>query len=236
MKCLIIDDEPLALAQLEGYIDRIPFLTRTASCRNAIQASEVLAHSQVDLIFADINMPDMNGVDFIRSLVHPPMVIFTTAYTEYAIEGFRLNAIDYLTKPFGFAECLKAAEKARKIYEMNHNSPKEEEKGQTLFVKSEYKMVRIEKEKILYIEGMSEYVCIYLEDRPKPVITLNSLQKLSSLLPSHFMRVHRSYIVNLKKIREISRFRILFGKDVYIPVSENYREQFMEYIHSQGLL
>ncbi len=236
MKCLIIDDEPLALTQLEGYIDRIPFLTRTASCRNAIQASEVLAHSQVDLIFADINMPDMNGVDFIRSLVHPPMVIFTTAYTEYAIEGFRLNAIDYLTKPFGFAECLKAAEKARKIYEMNHNSPKEEEEGQTLFVKSEYKMVRIEKEKILYIEGMSEYVCIYLEDRPKPVITLNSLQKLSSLLPSHFMRVHRSYIVNLKKIREISRFRILFGKDVYIPVSENYREQFMEYIHSQGLL
>lgn len=234
MKCLIIDDEPLALAQLEGYIDRIPFLTRTASCQDAIQASEVLAHTPVDLIFVDINMPDMNGIDFVRSLVHPPLIIFTTAYTEYAIEGFRLNAIDYLTKPFGFSECMKAAEKARKLYEMSHVSTKEE--GQVLFVKSEYKMVRIDKEKILYIEGMSEYVCIYMEDRPKPVITLNSLQRLSSSLPAHFMRVHRSYIVNLKKITEISRFRILFGKDVYIPVGENYREQFMEYIHSQGLL
>lgn len=235
MKCLIIDDEPLALAQLEGYVDRIPFLTRTASCQDAIQASEILAHTPVDLIFVDINMPDMNGIDFVRSLIHPPMIIFTTAYTEYAIEGFRLNAIDYLAKPFGFAECLKAAEKARKAYEITHMQAKEEEAG-TLFVKSEYKMVRIDKEKILYIEGMSEYVCIYMEDRPKPVITLNSLQRLSSLLPSHFMRVHRSYIVNLRKISEISRFRILFGKDVYIPVSENYREQFMEYIHSKGLL
>lgn len=181
-------------------------------------------------------MPDLNGIDFVRSLPNPPMVIFTTAYSEYAIEGFRLNAIDYLMKPFGFTDCLKAAEKARRMYELTHHTTEAEDEKGTLFVKSEYKVVRIDKEKILYIEGMSEYVCIYLEDRPKPVITLNSLQKLSAMLPSNFMRVHRSYIVNLSKITEISRFRILFGKDVYIPIGENYKEQFMAYIHRLGLI
>lgn len=236
MKCLIIDDEPLALAQLAGYINRIPFLTLVASCQDACQASETLARMPVDLLFADINMPDLNGVDFVRSLPSPPMVIFTTAYPEYAVDGFRLNAIDYLMKPFGFAECLKAAEKARQMYGLIRNTTDTEEEKNALFVKSEYKMVRIDKEKILYIEGMSEYVCIYLEDRPKPVITLNSLQKLLSMLPSNFMRVHRSYIVNLSKITEISRFRILFGKDVYIPVGENYKEQFMVYIQEHGLV
>ena len=109
MKCLIIDDEPLALTQLSGYISRIPFLTLVASCQDACQASEILAHTPVDLLFADINMPDLNGIDFVRSLPNRPMVIFTTAYSEYAIEGFRLNAIDYLMKPFSFAECLRAA-------------------------------------------------------------------------------------------------------------------------------
>ncbi len=172
MKCLIIDDEPLALTQLAGYIARIPFLTLAASCQDACQASETLAHTPVDLIFADINMPDLNGIDFIRSLPDPPMVIFTTAYPEYAVEGFRLNAIDYLMKPFSFADCLKAAEKARQMYTLTRGADGEKD---TLFVKSEYKVVRIDKRKILYIEGMSEYVCIYLEDRPKPVITLNSL-------------------------------------------------------------
>lgn len=237
MKCLIIDDEPFALAQLKGYIERIPFLSLTASCQDAFQASEVLSHTTVDLLFADINMPDLNGIEFVRSLPVPPMVIFTTAYSEYAIEGFRLNAIDYLMKPFSFSECLKAAEKARQLYSLTHGSTAENgPKNDALFVKSEYKMVRIDKEKILYIEGMSEYVCIYLEDRPKPVITLNSLQKILAMLPPNFMRVHRSYIVNLQKITEISRFRILFGKDVYIPIGENYKEQFMAYINQTGLL
>ena len=236
MKCLIIDDEPLALTQLSGYISRIPFLTLVASCQDACQASEILAHTPVDLLFADINMPDLNGIDFVRSLPNPPMVIFTTAYSEYAIEGFRLNAIDYLMKPFSLAECLRAAEKARQMYGLTHNTAEPEEEKSTLFVKSEYKVIRIYREKILYIEGMSEYVCIYMEDRPKPVITLNSLQKLSAMLPPNFMRVHRSYIVNLNKITEISRFRILFGKDVYIPIGENYKEQFMAYIHRLGLI
>lgn len=138
MKCLIIDDEPLALTQLSGYISRIPFLTLVASCQDACQASEILAHTPVDLLFADINMPDLNGIDFVRSLPNPPMVIFTTAYSEYAIEGFRLNAIDYLMKPFSFAECLRAAEKARQMYGLTHNTAEPEEEKSTLFVKSKY--------------------------------------------------------------------------------------------------
>ena len=190
MNCLIVDDEPLALAQLAGYISRIPFLKLIASCQDAHQASKVLASHTIDLLFVDINMPDLNGIEFVRSLPQAPMIIFTTAYSEYAIEGFRLNAVDYLTKPFDLGDCLKAAEKARKMYSMAHNTSQAQtdwdDKERTLFVKSEYKMIRINIDKIIYIESMSEYICIYLEDRNKPVITLNSLQKFSTLLPPLF--------------------------------------------------
>lgn len=183
MNCLIVDDEPLALAQLAGYISRIPFLKLIASCQDAHQASKVLASHTIDLLFVDINMPDLNGIEFVRSLPQAPMIIFTTAYSEYAIEGFRLNAVDYLMKPFDLGDCLKAAEKARKMYSMAHNTSQAQtdwdDKERTLFVKSEYKMIRINIDKIIYIESMSEYICIYLEDRNKPVITLNSLQKFS---------------------------------------------------------
>lgn len=235
MKCLIIDDEPLALTQLSGYISRIPFLTLVASCQDACQASKYW----LTLLLTCFCRHKHAGPERYRfcTLASEP----SHGYLYYCIlgichRGFRLNAIDYLMKPFSFAECLRAAEKARQMYGLTHNTAEPEEEKSTLFVKSEYKVIRIDKEKILYIEGMSEYVCIYMEDRPKPVITLNSLQKLSAMLPPNFMRVHRSYIVNLNKITEISRFRILFGKDVYIPIGENYKEQFMAYIHRLGLI
>lgn len=154
MNCLIVDDEPLALAQLAGYISRIPFLKLTASCQDAHQASKVLASHTIDLLFVDINMPDLNGIEFVRSLPQAPMIIFTTAYSEYAIEGFRLNAVDYLMKPFDLGDCLKAAEKARKMYSMAHNTSQAQtdwdDKERTLFVKSEYKMIRINIDKIIY--------------------------------------------------------------------------------------
>ncbi len=238
MNCIIIDDEPLALAQLKSYIERIPFLTLIEACQDTTEAIKALTENHIDLIFSDINMPDLNGIDFVHSLVDSPMIIFTTAYSEYAIEGFRLNAIDYLLKPFSFQDCLRASEKAKQMYQYQHNKGKAEtqENDNILFVKSEYKVIRIEKEKIKYIEGMSEYIRIYLEDREKPVITLNSLQKLSNHLPDYFLRVHRSYIVNMKKVLEISRFRILFDHDTIIPVGDNYKEQFLAYINKQGLL
>ena len=236
MKCLAIDDEPLALAQLSDYISRVPFLSLVKPCQDAFEAMKVLSDKDVDLIFVDINMPDLNGLDFIRSLISPPLVIFTTAYSEYAVDGFKLDAVDYLLKPFEFQDLLKAADKARKQFEYKLLEQQSElgnasqVKGDSLVVKSDCRVVRIDINNIRYIEGMSEYVRIFVEGENKPVITLASLQKMEERLPVHFMRVHRSYIVNLRKISEISRLRIIFDKNTYIPVGDNYKERFTEFI------
>ena len=241
MKCIAIDDEPLALKQLTDYISRVPCLSLVKSCQDAFEAMKVLADEEIDLIFVDINMPDLNGLDFIRSLISRPMVIFTTAYSEYAVEGFKLDAVDYLLKPFEFQDLLKAADKARRQFEYRLLEQQGEIgnasqiKGDSLFVKSDYRVVRIDVKNIRYIEGMSEYVRIFVEGEDKPVITLASLQKMEERLPTHFMRVHRSYIVNLRKITEVSRLRIIFDKNTYIPVGDNYKEKFTEYIGKLSL-
>lgn len=236
MKCIAIDDEPLALRQLSEYISRVPFLTLVKSCQDAFEAMKVLSEEEVELIFVDINMPDLNGLDFIRSLVSCPLVIFTTAYSEYAVEGFKLDAVDYLLKPFEFQDLLKAADKARRQYEFRILEQQgdlgnaSQVKGDSLFVKSDCRVIRIDLSSIRYIEGMSEYVRIFVEEEAKPIITLASLQKMEERLPAHFMRVHRSYIVNLRKITEVSRLRIIFDKNTYIPVGENYKDRFTEFI------
>ncbi|WP_071145947.1 LytR/AlgR family response regulator transcription factor [Bacteroides ihuae] len=237
IKCIAIDDEPLALTQLTGYISRVPFLQQVKACQDAFDAMEVLAAEEIDLIFVDINMPDLNGLDFVRSLVVRPLIIFTTAYSEYAIEGFKVDAIDYLLKPFSFQDFLKAADKARRQLEYQSSSSSENEANvfndeSSLFVKADYKIVRININDIKYVECMSEYVRIFIEGEDKPVMTLLSMRKLEERLPSgQFMRVHRSYIVNLKKIAEISRLRIIFDGNVYIPIGENYKDKFTEYIN-----
>lgn len=240
INCIAIDDEPLALAQLSGYIARVPFLNLVASCQDAFEGMNALSLHKVDLIFVDINMPDLNGMDFVRSLVNKPLIIFTTAYSEYAVEGFKVDAVDYLLKPFGFQDFLKAADKAHSWWTFRNKESSAQavptdvsfDDG-VLFVKSDYKVIRINLADIKYIEGMSEYVRIFLEDAPKPIIPLLSMKKLEDTLPAtQFMRVHRSYIVNLGKIREISRMRIVFG-DTYIPVGDNYKEKFAEYINDR---
>ena len=231
MKCIAIDDEPLALTQLSDYISQVPFLSLVKSCQDAFEAMKILSEEEVDLIFVDI----------IRSLVNRPLVIFTTAYSEYAVEGFKLDAVDYLLKPFEFQDLLKAADKARRQFEYRLLEQQGEIgnasqiKGDSLFVKSDYRVVRIDVKNIRYIEGMSEYVRIFVEGEDKPVITLASLQKMEERLPTHFMRVHRSYIVNLRKITEVSRLRIIFDKNTYIPVGDNYKEKFTEYIGKLSL-
>ena len=236
MKCIAVDDEPLALTQLSEYISRVPFLTLVEPCLDAFEAMKVLSEKEVDLIFIDINMPDLNGLDFIRSLINRPLVIFTTAYSEYAVEGFKLDAVDYLLKPFEFQDLLKAVDKARRQNEFRLLEQQGElggvsqVRGDSLFVKSDCRVLRIDLKDIRYIEGMSEYVRIFVEGDTKPIVTLASLQKMEERLPSHFMRVHRSYIVNLRKITEISRLRIIFDKNIYIPVGDNYKERFTEYI------
>ncbi len=202
------------------------------------EAQNLLSEKNIDLLFTDIDMPGTNGVEFVRSLSHQPMVIFTTAYPSFAIDGFKLNAVDYLLKPFEFEDCLHAAEKAQKLKNINLSTASFSEPNNTgtLFIKSDYKMIRVDINSIKYIESMSEYVRIYIEEKEKPIITLNSLQKLEARLPSHFMRVHRSYIVNLQKIIEISRLRIRFDDKKLIPISENYKEKVMNYITNNGIL
>jgi DNA-binding LytR/AlgR family response regulator len=231
IKCIAIDDEPLALQQVAGYIRKIPYLKLQAECQSAVEALEILEEQSIDLLFVDINMPDLNGLEFVKSLDKKPLVIFTTAYGEYALEGFKVDALDYLLKPFSFAEFSKSAAKAKKQFELKRNaSEKVDSNNDFLFIKSEYKMVRINLNDIRYIEGMKEYVRIHLINQ-KPVMTLLSMKSLEAKLPAEtFMRVHRSYIVNLDKINTVERFRIVFDDKFRIPVSNNYKEKFQEFM------
>ena len=236
IKCIIVDDEPLAVAQLEKYVERVPFLVNVGSCSSAAEAMEILSTGNVDAMFVDINMPDIDGVQFVRSLVNPPFVVFTTAYSEYAIEGFKLDAIDYLLKPIAFEDFLKASNKLNRIYSMNNNvqsamEPSEGVCHDCLFVKSDYRMLRVPISSIKYIESMSEYVRIFVEDSPKPIVSLLSMKKIEESLPTgDFMRVHRSYLVNLNKVKEVSKMRLVYDGGVYVPIGEMYKEAFFEYI------
>ena len=245
IRCITIDDEPLALIQLTGYIEKVPFLKLVKACNSALEALDLLAKESVDLIFADINMPDLNGVDFVKSLVNKPIIIFTTAYTEYAIEGFRVNALDYLLKPFGYNEFLKAANTALHQYELQTQTPQSplqaspeipaENSNNNLFIKADYKMIRLDMNKIIYMESQNEYIRIFFEDQ-KPIMTLLSMKKLEERLPAErFMRVHRSYIINLEKITAVANNRIIYGKDTYIPIGNQYKDKFNEYLEKHYL-
>jgi len=236
LRCIATDDEPLALKQMCSYIEKTPFLELVADCKDGLDAMEKIHQLTPDLLFADINMPGLNGLDLVRSLDRPPHVIFTTAYSEYALEGFRVDAVDYLLKPITYPDFLKAAGKALKKCEVKQQ-PVETVTGndEGLFVKSEYRIVRIRFSEIKYIEGMREYVRIHLVN-DNPVMTLLSMKALEEKLPPHqFMRVHRSFIVNLYKINIIERNRIVFDKDVYISVGEQYKEAFQGWMEKNFL-
>ena len=233
IKCITIDDEPLALKQISGFVEKTPFLELVASCKSAFEAMEVLSQKDIDLMFVDIQMPDLTGIDFVKSLDKGQKVIFTTAYQEYALEGFKVDAIDYILKPFGYDEFLKATNKAKSHFELLEKATIQvDTKDDYLFVKSEYKIRRINLNDILYIEGLREYVKIVLKDE-KPVLSLMSLKSLEEKLPENrFMRVHRSFIVNLDEVQIIERSRIIFDK-TYIPVSDQYKEKFQVFLNKK---
>ena len=235
MKCIAIDDEPLALKKLTGYIEKTPFLELVKACHSPLEAIDTLVAESVDLVFVDINMPYLNGLDFVKSLTNRPIIIFTTAYSEYALDGFKVGALDYLLKPFSYNDFLQSVNKALRQYELVHGAKDEIDTDNVIFVKSGYKTIRLNVNDITYIESQNEYVRIYLEN-DKPVMTLLSMKSLEERLPiDRFMRVHRSYIVNLAKITEISRNRIVYGKDVYIPVGDQYKERFYQYLDKCSL-
>lgn len=240
LKCIAIDDEPLALRQLKNYISKVPYLELVASCHNAFEAQEFLSGQRVDLIFADINMPDLNGVDFVRSLVERPMVIFTTAYSEYAVEGFKLDAVDYLLKPFSFADFNRSAAKAQSLYDLRHNQrPAADPDAETealprdkeyISVRADYKVSLVRIADIVYLESEGEYVRMHLADG-SVITTLFRLKNMETALPSdQFMRVHRSYIVNLTRIKAYVKGRVFLGDTEYIPIGESYKEAFQGYV------
>ena len=237
IKCIAIDDEPLALKQMAGYILKTPFLELVGRFESAIQAIPFVQENQVDLMFLDISMPDLSGIDFVKSLEHPPKVVFTTAFSDFAVEGFRVDAVDYLVKPIGYSDFLKAANKAKSWFEtklMAQTQVKYDD--QFLFIKSEYRIVRINFNDIRYIEAMSEYVKIHLTSS-SPVMSLLSMKSLENQLPAdRFMRVHRSFIVNLTKITVIERNRIVFGEDIYIPVSDQYKSRFQSWVDKNFII
>jgi two-component system LytT family response regulator len=232
ISCIAIDDEPLAVKKIAGYIQKVPFLELIAECRSASEAMNILGENDIQLMFVDINMPDISGMEFVKSLTNKPYIVFTTAYSEYAVDGFQVEAIDYLLKPVTFSNFLKAASKVKNLIDLKATGQKESVKttANHLFVKSEYKLIRINLDDIEYIESQHEYIKIKLING-NTVMTLLSLSSMEEQLPSdRFMRVHRSFIVNLAKISVIDRNRIVFDGKVYIPVGEQYKERFQEYI------
>jgi DNA-binding LytR/AlgR family response regulator len=218
IRVVAIDDEPLALRQLEMYIGKIPFLELVAACPSAAAARPYV--ERADILYVDINMPDLSGMDFVRSLEHPPLVVFTTAYSEYALDGFKVHAADYLLKPFSFQEFEASAAHLRDRIE----AARPRTAPEALTFKVDYKTVRVESARIRYVESMSEYLKIWLRDEPAPLVVLYSLKRLAEQLPEdRFLRIHRSYLVNISEIREYSRTSVTLDGGPTLPVGDLYR-------------
>ena len=246
LNCIAVDDEPLALGLVCAFIEKTPFLNLAGRYSSAVEALQGLHELDVELIFLDIQMPDLTGIELARVLEKSgtgqaaPRIIFTTAFNHFALEGFRVDALDYLLKPFNYEEFLRAASKAKSYFEL----VKKAENGATpaatpaypappeeyLFLKVEYQLIRVAYADILYIEGLKDYVKVHLQNEPKPLLSLTSLKNLEEKLPAHrFMRVHRSYIVGLEKIEAISKTSIQIGNAV-VPVSDQFKEAFADYV------
>ena len=236
--CMIVDDEPMAVNLVESYVEKTPYLTLKKKCNSAIEAMQFLNTEKVDLLFLDIQMPDLTGIEFSKMLPKHSRVIFTTAFDQYALEGFKVEALDYLLKPFDYAEFLTAANKALEWFSLvkgNTQSSVVSEEKEFLFVKSEYKQLRIKLADVQYFEGLKDYIKIWIKDNPKPILTLMSLKSLEEELPnSNFMRVHRSFIVSLKYVEVIERSQIIINKQ-RITVSEQYKSRFLDYINDNSL-
>jgi DNA-binding LytR/AlgR family response regulator len=238
LSCLIVDDEPLALDLLERYIRRTPFLEHPKRSNNAIEALEILNAVKIDLLFLDIHMPELSGMEFSKMLGTDIKIVFTTAYSEYAIEGYKVNALDYLLKPFSYEEFLRAANKAKDWFEFRIRQPNTLNINDYgfIFVKSEYKQVKINLNEVLFFEGLKDYIKIYIKDQLKPIMTIMSLKSLEQILPaSQFMRIHRSYIIALDKIQMVEQNQILINNKVRIRVADRYKKKFWEFVSGRSI-
>ena len=243
LTCAIIDDEPLATSLLERYVNKTPFLKLEGTYNSAVNALSDLEKQPVEVLFLDIQMPELNGMEFSRMVSSETRIIFTTAFGQYALDSYKVNALDYLLKPISYPDFLQSAKKALQWYERlgkpinaAAEAVTEEKEPESIFIKSEYKLIQVELSKILYIEGLKDYVKIYTEDQPRPILSLMSMKGLEELLPtSRFIRVHRSFIVQPEKIKVIERNRIVFGKE-YIPISDSYKDAFNAFLSKRSLI
>ncbi|AFD07932.1 LytR/AlgR family response regulator transcription factor [Solitalea canadensis] len=232
MNCIAVDDEPLALELLADNIAKIPFLNLIATCRNPFEAMEVLNNEQVDLIFMDIQMPGLTGVQFLQSTSISPLVIFITAYEKYALEGYSLNVVDYLLKPVAFDRFLKAVNKAYDLFNLkNKNNAAITSPPDYLFINSEYNLVKVNLGDILYVEGLKDYVKIFISKQERPILSRMNIKAIEEKLPTgKFIRVHKSFIISTNKIDSIRKNRIRIG-EAEIPLSDNFKDELMKYIH-----
>jgi len=228
LRTLIIDDEPIALEKLQSYAGKTPMLALSGACSNGIDAVKFLMENEVDLIITDINMPDLNGMDMIKSMSHPPMVIFTTAYDQYAVDSYKLSAVDYLLKPYGYADFLQAVNKA-----VSRVGPQKDDTS--IFVKVDYRYIRVPLERIRYIKGYGEYLQIYISESDSPLLTLSSFAAVMNHLSDNFLQVHRSYIVNMDAVEVIERNRIFMDNATIIPVGDSFKSSFQNYINSHSV-
>lgn len=236
LKCIIVDDEDLALDLLEDYIGTIPYLKLEARCRNALEAAKIVQKQVVDLIFLDILMPGMTGLQFIQSMPHKPMVILISAYSKYALDAFEMDVVDYLVKPVALDRFVKACNKAWEYYQLNVNykSRQNESQPDYFFVNADYSLVKINVEDVVWIEGMKDYIKIYLNKIPKPVMTLMNMKAIEELLPgSKFVRIHKSYIIGIKYITAI-RKNSVFIEALELPVGNNYKNVLESIIRGNG--
>ncbi|MGL5682035.1 MAG: LytR/AlgR family response regulator transcription factor [Marinifilaceae bacterium] len=237
LSCVIIDDEPLAVSLLESYVKKTPFLELKGTYNNAITALDNLNRESVDLLFLDIQMPELNGLELSAMIKSDTRIIFTTAFDQYALDSYRVNALDYLLKPISYADFLAAANKALHWYELIRKSaqPEVPTAQESIFIKADYKLIQVDLANILYIEGLKDYVQIFMEPPHKKIVSLMSMKSLEEQLPSQqFIRVHRSFIVRLDKITVIERNRIVFG-DTYIPISDSYKDQLFDTLKKRSI-
>jgi len=238
LTCFIIDDEPLALGLLENYVTKTPFLQLTGKFSSGVAAVESLREIPPDVIFLDIQMAELSGMEFARLVPENSKIIFTTAFETYALESYKVNALEYLLKPFSYSDFLLAANKALQWQQMNEKANTEniDSSSKFIYVKSEYQLIQIALSKILYIEGLKDYLKIYLEGEDKPIVSHITMKAMEEMLPGHlFMRIHRSFIVQKDKIKVVEHNRIVFGK-TYIPVSDSYKEPFQEFLNKRTLI
>ncbi len=249
IKCALVDDEPLALELLKSYVSRIPSLELTHCYSSAVEAAKLI-QEPVDLLFLDIQMPELNGMEFARLLPETTRVVFITAFDKYALEGFRVNALDYLLKPVSFDTFLQVVQKAQKWFALQENKASSSDAhsqesadaknegdahNDCMFVKSDYKLYKIFYKDILYIEGLKDYVKIYLDDERKSILTLASLKNTIAQLPGHFIRIHRSFIINVDKVQMVDKGSVKLSNGTLLPTSEGFKEEFTKYLEQRTI-